>query len=141
MQIAPYLMFEGQCREAFTAYESILGGKIVAMMSFAEMPEDARPPGAVDPALIMHACIDLGGQMLMASDAPPGQGDGPQRSVFVSVTLPDIAETERVYAALGEGGRQLMPLAQTFWAPRFGMLVDRFGTHWMVSADAACLDR
>ena len=140
MQIAPYLMFEGQCREAFGLYERVLGGRILAMMSFADMPEDERPPGDADPSLIMHACLEVNGQMLMASDAPPGHSDGPQRSVFVSLTLPDIAETERVYAGLVDGGRPIMPPAKTFWSPSFGMLVDRFGTHWMVSADAKCLD-
>jgi PhnB protein len=140
MQIASYLMFEGQCREAFTAYESILGGRIEAMMNYAEMPPGNGPaPEQAD--LVMHACLKLGDQMLMASDAPPGQSEGPMRSVSVYVGVQAIPDAERIFAALSEGGEVKMPLAETFWAPRFGMLRDRFGTSWMISAEPeqACL--
>ncbi len=141
MQIASYLMFEGQCREAFTAYETILGGKIEAMMSYAEMPPGEAGPAPANPELIMHACLKLGDQMLMASDSPPGQSEGPMQSVSVYIGVQDIPEAERIFAALSEGGRIKMPLAETFWAPRFGMLQDRFGTSWMISAEPpqACL--
>jgi PhnB protein len=134
MQIAPYLMFDGQCREAFTAYETILGGTIEAMMSYADMPPGAGPaPSQSD--LVMHACLKLNGQMLMASDAPPEQSEGPMQSVSVSIGVAEIAEAERIFAALSEGARIKMPLTETFWAPRFGMLQDRFGTNWMISAE------
>ncbi len=134
MQIASYLMFEGQCREAFTAYETILGGKIEAMMTYAEMPPDAGP-APEQPDLIMHACLKLGDQMLMASDSSPEQSEGPMQSVSVYIGVQAIPEAERIFAALAEGGEVKMPLAETFWAPRFGMLRDRFGTHWMISAE------
>lgn len=140
MKISPYLFFDGCCREAFTAYETIFGGRIVAMMSHQGTPAE----GHVAPdwiAKIMHACLDLGGQMLMASDAPPERSEGPMRSVSVSVNVSDVAEAERIFAALSEGATIKMPLEETFWAPRFGMLRDRFGTNWMIAADPprACL--
>lgn len=136
MKVAPYLFFTGHCAEAFKAYETIFGGRIEAMMRYSEMPGDAGPPPS-DPDSIMHACLMLGDQMLMASDAPPERSEGPMQSVSVSVTLDTPAEAERVFAALSEGARIKMPMAPTFWAPRFGMLFDRFGTHWMIACDAA----
>ncbi len=140
MQIAPYLMFEGRCREAFTAYETILGGTIEAMMTYAEMPPGSGP-APEQPDLVMHACLKLDGLMLMASDAPPGQSEGPMRSVSVYVGVKEIAEADRIFASLSDGGTVQMPLGETFWAPRFGVLRDRFGTNWMISAEPeqACL--
>jgi PhnB protein len=136
MKLAPYLFFAGTCEQAFKAYEAVLGGKILAMMRFSEMPasEGCAPAG---PDLIMHACLELDGQMLMASDAPPERSEGPMQSVSVSVTVKEDAEAERIFEALSEGARIKMPLAQTFWAPRFGMLQDRFGTHWMIASEPA----
>ena len=77
------------------------------------------------------------GQMLMASDAPPEQSTGPMQSVHVSVTVKEPAEAERIFAALAEGGTVTMPMAETFWAPRFGMLSDRYGAFWMVGCEPA----
>lgn len=136
MKVAPYLFFTGHCAEAFQVYETIFGGRIEAMMRYSDMPGDAGPPPS-DPDIIMHACLMLGDQMLMASDAPPERSEGPMQSVSVSVTLETPAEAERVFAALSEGARIKMPMAPTFWSPRFGMLCDRFGTHWMIACDAA----
>ncbi len=134
MKIAPYLMFDGNCREAFTTYETVFGGRIAAMMDHRGTPAEAHvPPEWLDK--ILHACLELDGQMLMASDAPPGRSDGPMRSVSVSVNVPEVAEAERLFAALSEGATIQMPLEETFWAPRFGMLRDRFGTNWMIAAE------
>jgi PhnB protein len=137
MKIAPYLFFPGNCEEAFTAYEKILGGKIIAMMSHKGTPAESQVAPDWVPK-IMHACLQLdGGQMLMASDAPPDRSEGPMQSVSVSVTVKETAEAERIFAALSDGARIKMPLEETFWAPRFGMLQDRFGTHWMISSPPA----
>jgi PhnB protein len=134
MKLSPYLMFDGNCREAFTAYETILGGRIEAMMDHRGTPAEAHvPPEWLDK--ILHACLELDGQMLMASDAPPDRSDGPMRSVSVSVSVPEVAEAERIFAALSEGATIQMPMEETFWAPRFGMLRDRFGTNWMIGAE------
>ena len=136
MKIAPYLFFPGTCEEAFTAYEKILGGKIIAMMSHKGTPAEAHVAPDWVPK-IMHACLEIDGQMLMASDAPPDRSEGPMQSVSVSINVKDVAEAERIFAALSDGARIKMPMEETFWAPRFGMLQDRFGTHWMVGAEPA----
>jgi PhnB protein len=134
MKLATYLMFDGNCREAFTRYEQVLGGKITAMMDHAGTPaEEHVSPEWRDK--ILHACLEIDGQMLMASDAPPDRSDGPMRSVSVNVMVATPEEAERVFAALAEGGKVTMPIAETFWSPRFGMVTDRFGTHWMVNAE------
>lgn len=136
MKLATYLFFNGNCEEAFNAYAKILGGKITAMMSHAGTPAEAHVAPDWVPK-IMHACLEIDGQMLMASDAPPDRGEGPMQSVSVSVTVKEPVEAERIFTALSEGARIKMPLEETFWAPRFGMLQDRFGTHWMISAEPA----
>lgn len=134
MKLATYLMFEGNCREAFTFYEKVLGGKILAMMDHRGTPAEAQvSPEWKDK--ILHACLEVGGQMLMASDAPPGRSDGPMRSVFVNAMVATPEEAERVFADLSEGATVTMPIGETFWSPRFGMLKDRFGTNWMVNCD------
>lgn len=134
MKLSTYLMFDGHCREAFTLYQAVLGGKLTAMMDHRGTPaEEHVAPEWIDK--IMHACLEIEGQMLMASDAPPDRSDGPMRSVSVSVNVPDIAEAERIFAGLSEGATIQMPMAETFWSPRFGMLRDRFGTNWMIGAD------
>lgn len=134
MKLATYLMFDGNCREAFTVYETVLGGKILAMMDHRGTPaEEQVPPEWKDK--ILHACLEVDGQMLMASDAPPDRSDGPMRSVSVSVNVPEVAEAERIFAGLAEGATIQMPMAETFWSPRFGMLRDRFGTNWMIGAE------
>lgn len=135
MKLSTYLMFEGNCREAFTHYEKVLGGKILAMMDHKGTPaEEHIAPEWHDK--ILHACLEIDGQMLMASDAPPDRSDGPMRSVSVNVTVKTPDEAERIFAGLGEGGAKItMPIAETFWSPRFGMLIDRFGTNWMVNCD------
>lgn len=134
MKLATYLMFDGNCREAFTFYQKVLGGKMLAMMDHKGTPaEEHVPPAWRDK--ILHACLDVGGSMLMASDAPPDRSDGPMRSVSVNVMVSTPEEAERVFAGLSEGGTVTMPIAETFWSPRFGMLKDRFGTSWMVNCE------
>ena len=134
MKLSTYLMFDGGCREAFTLYQAVLGGKLTAMMDHRGTPAEEHVPETWKDK-ILHACLEIEGQMLMASDAPPDRSDGPMRSVSVSVNVPEIAEAERIFAALSEGATVQMPMAETFWSPRFGMLRDRFGTNWMVGAD------
>lgn len=134
MKLSTYLMFDGNCREAFAHYNTVLGGTITAMMDHKGTPAEEQ----VSPAWrdkILHACLEIEGQMLMASDAPPECSDGPMRSVSVSVNVKDVAEAERIFAGLSDGATIQMPMAETFWSLRFGMLRDRFGTNWMVGAD------
>lgn len=130
MAISPYLFFEGRCREAMTFYAGLLDGEIEAMMTSAEAPPDARMPGSGDQ--IMHACLRIGDERLMASDSPP-EFFRPMQGFFVAFTAKSIDDAERIWAGLSDGATSVaMEMAETFWADRFGMLTDRFGTPWMV---------
>ena len=131
MAFHPYLFFSGNCREALTHYQEIFGGELV-LLPMSDMPADQGPvaPGQAD--LIMHAALKFGDNLLMASDDPTGDG-GPVKGMAVNYTVADVDEAERVFKALADGGTVTMPITETFWSPRFGMCVDRFGTPWMVS--------
>jgi PhnB protein len=132
MQISPYLNFDGQCGEAFRFYEQVLGGKIDMMMTMGESPMAGEvPPETHD--RVMHVSMTVGGQMLMGSDSMPDQYQKPQ-GLFVSIHYDTAEEGGRIFNALAENGTVIMPFEKTFWAEGFGMLVDRFGTPWMVNA-------
>ncbi len=135
MQLDPYLLFNGNCKEAFTFYEKLLGGKIELMMTHAESPmADQVKPEWRDK--IIHAAMKVGDRMLMASDAPPEHYE-PMQGFSVSINVKTPAEAERVFKALAENGQVRMPLQKTFWAASFGMLIDRFGTPWMINCEQA----
>ena len=137
VKVHTYLFFNGQCEEAFKFYEECLGGQIQAMMTPRGTPMEDETPGEWH-NMIMHACLSVGDQMLMGSDCPPDQYSEPKGfSVHLSVETP--AEAERIFHALSAAGRVTMPLEQTFWATRFGMLVDQFGTPWMISCSGDCV--
>ena len=133
MSFHPYLNFGGNCRDAFTRYHEIFGGELV-LLAMGDMPGgagDAVPADQRD--LIMHAALKIGDDLLMASDAQPGEF-GPVQYMYVNFMTPDIAEAQRVFAALAEGGDVTMPMDETFWSPAYGICTDRFGTPWMVNA-------
>jgi PhnB protein len=134
MGFHPYLFFGGTCRAAFTRYHEIFGGELF-MMPMSDVPDGQAPPGA-DGDLIIHAALMIDGSMLMASDDPTGDG-GPMKGITVSCNVADVAEADRVFNALSEGGQVTQPLEETFFSPKFGMCVDKFGTPWMVSVDQA----
>jgi PhnB protein len=133
MQLNPYLTFSGQCEAAFKFYEKVLGGKIEAMMTFAGSPmaEQTSPQWRNK---IMHARMTVGNQVLMASDAPPDRYEA-MKGIMVTLGIDDPAEAERIFNALADKGTVQMPIQKTFWAERFGMLVDQFGTPWMVNCE------
>lgn len=137
MQIQPYLFFEGRCEEAIEFYRRTLNAEIVMMMRYKESP-DAPPPDKVPPGSgnkIMHAALRIGDTTVMASD---GFCSGQTRfsGFSLSVDAPDATTAERLFTALADGGKVTMPLSQTFFSPRFGMLTDRFGVGWMVIVPA-----
>ena len=134
MAFHPYLFFSGTCSEAFTRYQEIFGGELF-MMKMSDAPSD-EPVPAEQADLIIHAALTVGGDLLMASDDPTGTV-GPVEGISVSYSSADAGEIKRVFDALAEGGQITQPLTETFFSPAFGMCVDRFGTPWMVSADAA----
>ena len=135
MSVDPYLLFNGNCEEAFKFYEKLLGGKIVMKMTHRESPMAAQtPPDWQDK--IIHIRMDVGDRVLMASDAPPGHYEKPQ-GFSVSITAKDPAEAERFFNELSKDGKVIMPLGKTFWSPAFAMLVDRFAIPWMVNCNQA----
>jgi PhnB protein len=130
VKLHTYLNYGGNCAEAFRFYEKHLGGKIGMMMTYAEMPNSENaPPGPKD--AIVHASMNLGGTRIMGSDVPADRFQ-PMRSVYLSLSLDSDAEAERIYKLLADGGEVFMPMQDTFFATRFGMLRDRFGTSWMI---------
>lgn len=133
MQLHPYLLFNGRCEEAFRFYAECLSGRIEAMIPHAGSPAEQHVPPEWR-SKILHARLSVGEQVLMASDAPPGRFEKPQ-GFSVSINVTDPAEAERIFRALAENGTITMPMEQTFWAARFGMCVDRFGTPWMVNCE------
>jgi PhnB protein len=135
MQFNSYLFFDGNCEEAFTTYAKIFGGKIEAMLTHEATPASAQTPPEWQKKII-HARLSIGNSVLMASDAPQGRFSKPQ-GFSVNIGLTDVKEAERIFSALSEGAAVTMPLAETFWAHRFGMLTDRFGTPWMVNVERA----
>jgi PhnB protein len=131
MQLNSYLNFNGQCEAAFKFYEQCLGGKIQMMMTHGESPL-AEQVAAEWRDKIMHVTLAVGDSLLMGCDAPPQYYEKPQ-GFFVQMGIDDPDDAERLFQALSENGVVRMPLQQTFWAARFGMLVDQFGTPWMIN--------
>ena len=135
MHLQPYLFFKGDCEAAFKFYERCLGGKIEALLTHAGTPAENHVP-AEWRNKIMHARLVVGDAVLMGSDVPPEHHKTPQ-GFSVTIHVTDPSEAERVFRALADNGNVTMPMAATFWAQRFGMLVDRFGTPWMVNCPLA----
>ncbi len=134
MHIESYLFFNGRCEEAIAFYKAALGAEVLMLMRHKEAPEKP-PPGMLPPGSddkVMHATLRIGTSNLMCSD---GRCDG--KPVFngfsLSLDAANEAEAERLFNALAAGGTVQMPLAKTFWSPKFGMVADRFGVGWMVS--------
>jgi len=134
MLVQPYLFFNGRCEEALDFYRRALGAEITMLMRIKDSP-DPVPPERVAPGSeekILHANLRIGATDVMASD---GSCSGEPRFAGFSLSLmvSEAATADRVFAALAEGGEVYMPLGETFWSPRFGMLTDRFGVGWMVN--------
>lgn len=130
MKLHTYVNFPGTCREALQFYEKHLGGKIAMMSTFDQMPDPKNIPPGLEKG-VLHARMELGGTILMASDGPKDRVQ-PMRSAYLSLSVDTEAEAERIYAALSDGGEIFMPLAETFFATRFAQFRDRFGINWML---------
>ena len=128
MVLNTYVNYGGNCEQAFTFYQQQLGGTITMLMRHGELPR-GRVPREDWKDKVLHARLQLGGTELFGADIPDAQ---PMRSAYLSLTLANVEEAERVYALLSEGGEIFMPMADTFFARRFSMLRDRFGTSWML---------
>ncbi len=130
MQLHTYLNYGGNCRQAFEFYVEHLGGKITQLTTHGDVPD----PSTVPPERrgdVLHARMDIGGTTLLAADVPPERFQ-PMRSAYLSLSVDSNEEAERIYALLTDGGQIFMKMEETFFAHRFAMLRDRFGTSWML---------
>ena len=135
MKLNPYLAFDGSCREAFDFYQKVLGGRISFIQTIGESQmASSMPPESH--GRVMHVTLDIGDQVLQGADAPPGQFTRPA-GFCVALHFETAAEGEKVFNALAPGGTVQMPYQSTFWAKGFGMLIDQFGTPWIVNAGEA----
>jgi PhnB protein len=133
MSLNPYLSFDGQCEEAFKFYERCLGGKITFMLTYEDSPMAGQMPPDWSKK-ILHAGLAFREGMLEGSDAGPGQYKKPQ-GFSIMLRPKDAPEAERIFTALAQDGTVQIPLGETFWALRFGMVVDRFGMPWLINCE------
>jgi PhnB protein len=133
MSIDTYLSFDGTCREALDFYAGLLGGRVIAMTRFGDVPGSCEDGGPGVAERIMHGCLELDGRRLMGTDSTPAHPYRGVQGAHVVANVADAAEAERIFPALAHGGRIDMPLQETFWATRYGICVDRFGVPWMVN--------
>lgn len=134
MQINPYLSFKGDCETAFKFYEQCLGGRVRSMFRYGGSPMEHQAPAGWDDK-VMHGSIVVGEQELMGADVDPERYEAPS-GFSLSIQLDQPAEAERIFTQLARDGRIVMPLEKTFWAERFGMVVDRFGIPWLINCEA-----
>jgi PhnB protein len=135
MELNTHITFGGQCEAAFRFYERILGGKITALLNYAKMPAVRDIPQDWQDK-IMHAHLQFGDRCLMGCDAPPDHY-APPKGFHVQIGVSDPTEADRIFHALAANGKETMPIQETFWATRFGMLVDQFGIPWMINCAKA----
>ena len=136
--INPYLVFNGNCEEAFLFYKSVFGGEFPYNGKFSDMPSDTNSPklSEEDANRIMHVCLPIGETILMGSDSNSASGDvvfGGNMSI--SINVESKAEADRIFNGLSAEGNAFMPMADTFWGAYFGMFTDKFGVNWMVNFD------
>jgi PhnB protein len=133
IHVEPYLFFDGRCEEAIEFYRRTLGAEVMFLMRFKDSPEPQQPgscaPGSAEK--VMHSTIRIGDATLMASDGRC-QGKPSFQGFSLSIAASDEATAEKMFTALADGGQVQMPLAKTFFSPRFGMVADRFGVSWMI---------
>ena len=132
MKLDVYINYAGTCEQAFRFYEKHLGGKIIMMMRHGEQPDASRVPDEMKNA-ILHARIEIGGTLLSGADIPNAQ---PMRSAYLTLTVDSDEEAESLYALLTDGGEIFMKMEKTFFASRFAMFRDKFGTSWMLLNEA-----
>ncbi|MBV9129501.1 MAG: VOC family protein [Verrucomicrobia bacterium] len=132
--VQPYLFFDGRCEQAIEFYRSALGAEVTMLMRFKDSPDPQMHPAGAENK-VMHASLRIGDTTVMASD---GRCEGKLsfQGFSLSLTVPKEAEADRLFGLLGEGGQVQMPLAKTFFSPRFGMVADRFGVSWMIIVGA-----
>ena len=136
MKMHTYINFPGTCKDALQFYEKHLGGKILMMSTFDQMPDPKNMPPGLERAGVMHARMNIGETILMASDGPKERVE-PMRSAYLTLSVDSDAEAERIYKSLSDGGEIFMALAETFFATRFVQFRDKFGVNWMIIHEKA----
>lgn len=137
MRIEPYLTFKGDCEAAFRFYARCFGGRLGPMFPYGGSSlTELAPPDWQDK--IMHGSVELGDRVLMGADTAPDRYEEP-RGFTLSIQIASAPEAERIFRVLAEGGKVVMPLEKTFWAERFGVLVDRFGIPWQINCEGPAL--
>jgi PhnB protein len=133
MQVNPYLSFKGDCEAAFKCYEQCLGAQLGAIFRYGGTPLAQRVPDDWADK-VMHGSLTIGNQELMGGDVAPDAYQEPQ-GFSLSIQIKSTADAERIFRELAENGKVVLPLEKTFWAARFGMLVDRFGIPWLINCE------
>ena len=135
MKLIPFLGFNGKTHEAMAFYAQVLGGKVTSEMRYRDMPPmentdgcGEMPPETLDH--VAHSQLEVGSAILMAADGP---SNGGENSTTINIDVDTVEEAERVFKALADGGEVKMPIGETFWAHRWGFLIDRYGKPWMVN--------
>ena len=135
MQMNPYLSFNGQCEAAFKLYEQCLGGQLGPIFRYAGTPLSDQVPADWQDK-VMHGSLTIGGQVVMGGDVAPESYEAP-KGFSLSLQMKSTAEAERIFNELSKDGRVTLPLEKTFWAERFGMVVDRFGIPWLINCEGS----
>jgi PhnB protein len=133
VQMSAYVSFKGDCEAAFQFYERVLGAEPGPLFRYGGSPMAGEAP-ADWADKVMHGSVTIGGQVLMGADMGPDRYEAPA-GFSLSIQVGEVADAERIFAELARDGQVVMPIRQTFWAARFGMLVDRFGIPWQVNCD------
>ena len=134
MKVNPYINYSGDCEAAFRLYERVLGAQIGEIFRYAGSPmADQAPPDWGQK--VMHGSVTFSDQVIMAADVVPEHYEAP-KGFSLSIHFSGVADAERAFRDLAEGGKIVMPLEKTFWAERFGMVVDPFGVPWMITSEA-----
>lgn len=139
-QVNPYLIFNGDCEAAFLLYKSVFGGEFPYMGKFGDMPPAEGQPELPEEEKnrVMHVTLPIGNTILMGSDTNSQSGDVKMgENVSISINVDSRAEADSIFTGLTDGGVVKMPMTDTFWGAYFGMLVDKFGIHWMINFDEA----
>ena len=131
MQINPYLVFNGNCEEAINFYKDALGGEILYIQRYGESPMKGMGPDNS----VMHCTLKVGETHIMACDSPEGQPASTGSNISLAIGSNDPAGAEKLFEKMADGGSVTMPMQQTFWAERFGMLTDKYGINWMFNCD------
>ncbi len=135
MDVQPYLFFDGRADEAIAFYQKALSAEVTMLMRYKDNPDPASqrcPDGTVPPPeKVMHADVRIGHTRVLISDGRCG-GDPKFDGFSLAITVDTVADADRTFNALADGGKVLMPLGKTFFSPKFGMVADRFGVHWLI---------